>query len=543
MGIISAFLLARLFALDHDFPPISGSLGEYADMGYHFVNLRMLLLEGTWDLERIPILYFCPVYYAVVLVAHVALGSGFEGWRATSLLLGSSAIFLAWRAAEFSSRKEKTVLGESPIAVIPIGGPVAALMLAADPTWFSYMACEKQELTAATLLLVGASAAGGAGLMRSLLLGCAISLAVGTKLNAAVPAAALLAAALAFDTSLRTRPEILKIAGGLAVGGIAALLFLIPPFLQEGSIEQVQRMASIYSLGVYRPETFRDALINLVGSPVYVRSTVALLGISAAVGILLGRPKRDPGSAVLAALILACAAGPLTNGYYPLRYRVLFLPAAAALIGRLAGFHPPPFSMSAAAATAGFLGGGWLGVRLGVLSPEVASIAGAICGYAMACGFRRLRRAERISSSTLKRSGAVLLLAVTAAGVFQIAGFLREARRDLPRVAELVNASLAPRTPVATNSWFAQTILLATDHPEVDPSSSRARAWLVTRDPDGSWSRRVSPPVPWERVTRAFTYRSWFGVTYELYVPSRPGDGIPAGGPTRPSQDTAPRAR
>jgi hypothetical protein len=447
--VVILFAALRWLTWHQDFPPISGSLGEYADMGYNFANLHAFWTTGHWDLDRVPLLFLCPIYYGLVFLSIGIFGNTLFACRAISLLAGTAAIGMAG----FAGRKQAAAVA---------GG--AALLLATDALWFAYSRCEKQEVTGATLLCVAAVVLGGEARRRFAGAGVLVGLALLVKANLLMPAGGLALAVLARDPSSRNMKAAGCFVAGIAVACVPAALFLAHPLITEFETDQFKRMIDFYKLGIGAPTSFASSIFSIVRTNLYVRSPLSLVGLLLALAALVKPNRASRLEIALAGIIVASALAPAMNSYFPLRYRIVAIPACAILV-----------PLAAAR---------WTESRGG------------------------------LARSALVASG----IAIALVGVLQIANWTKHTPSEIVEIGEELRRQLKPGTRVATNGWWGELVLLHTDCPEAAIEDGTADAWLYTNDPGGSWARGTAPPSDIAASDPVLDRKAWFGARYRLWV-------------------------
>ena len=502
--VITLLILARWMTYDADFPAISGSMGEYMDMGINFFNIRSFDLTGFWALEKSPLLYLCPLYYALVSLSVSILGHNFFAYRFWSLFFGSLCILAAGYFLNKNTNRRAALF--------------MMIALSVDAIWFAYSRCEKQEITAASFLLFSAMAIGSHKTplhKRALVTGFFAAAAILTKINLIVPLAAMILFALAADKELRR----FKNAGWLIIGSIGPILigtaYLADPIMSEGSWKQMVQFSTFYKGAVHRPSGIMDILSNMATTNVYLRSPGLIFALGLSIMTLTRIKSCGPLKAALMGIIIACALAPSLNNYFPLRYRILPIPASIMFLSLFTddiNFECDRLFFGLAKGFCSFLFLGFVFIRLNIPMPILSAFGvGIIAGIIASL----LPTSLRILDQPKKIAIACMIVVI---GLAQITQFTFQQQSDIPLIAAEVTAKLPPDTRVATNSWWGKMILLGTTFPEVNISSKRASAFLLTRDRDGQWSKKKPPEINLNELELIYEKTAWFGATYFLYI-------------------------
>lgn len=491
---------ARWVTYDRDFPPISGSRGEYMDMGVNLYNVRSFLLTGRWEVEASPLLFLCPAYYALELGAAAIFGHNFFAWRFWSLTLGTTCVAVAGLAA---SRRQGAACGAT-----------AALLISSDAIWYAFSRSEKQEVAAAFFLFAAAISLGAESrtlVERAFLTGLFGALSVLSKANHLVPLAGMLLCGIAADRRLIRPGTLASLAIGAGAPSAVTAAFLAHPLTSEGSLALVARMLRFYQGAIMRPESVLDAIGNLINTNLYLRSPVMTFGVGCAVLTILTIRRVSALEAALAGIVLTAAVSPLTNDYFPLRYRILAIPEAALLTALVAsrGEKYPGLVFGLAKGAMLFLLTGALAVKFAIPYPAFPAAAVALIGGIVAGRISWRPPANAVVAATM-------LVSVVVGGGQMILWEL-EGHNDIPEIAVAISGKLPANAKIATNSWWGRMVLLGTPFPEVGIASPDATAYLLTKEPEGGWSKNKEPSLDFSALEMIYERRSWVGANYMLY--------------------------
>jgi 4-amino-4-deoxy-L-arabinose transferase-like glycosyltransferase len=503
IALVLLLLALRWVTYSVDFPPITGSVGEYIDMGWHFSALRSFSLTGEWNLGQPPVHYLSPVYYALVFVSLKVWGNSFFAYRFWSLFFSTLAIVgigvYGWRA--YGSK-------------LAIG---SATLLAIDAVWFAYARCEKAETVAATFLTTAAVFLGSERLpekKRVFLSALFLALAFYSKPTVLYPAMGMVLCAVISDRSI-LRPRILAFAAlGGVVATLAAASILAPSIFSTGNIQQLPQIIDFLKLNADAPLTWGAGVENLVASSAYLRSPTILFGIFFSLFALLNFKNKSTLAFALSGIVLGCVVAPIFKSYYPLRYRVFAIPAAALLTG-LFLFGPwrknlGGWRLSLASCFGVFFVAGFFAYRYRLQFPLLFTSAVALATGSIIHFKHRLLGVRILTVSAL---GLCLLI-----GAIQIASWQAYARYDLQETANQVKDILPSGSIVATRSLSGMMILLDTPYEQVDLSSPRATAYLLTTEPHENGIDERLSSIKLSQLILAYERRTWYGTTFFLYL-------------------------